>query len=159
MLWTKNWTPPARTPARHGWSHMSHLRRAYKKEKLLFTNNFSFFHGLFKRLVLQTRKNQGLFGRGLNRNEEKSKSWSTVMVVVLLILDFWKRLPNSLEHALKSSEEFGTYLKTILYRRIVFIIVDSLFQVIISVRSSMFQMYLFKAMVPTVLCIFSQNFT
>ena len=34
-------------------------------EKLLVTSNFSFSHSVFKRLVLQTRKNQGLFGKGL----------------------------------------------------------------------------------------------
>ena len=28
-------------------------------------SNFSFSHSVFKRLVLQTRKNQGLFGKGL----------------------------------------------------------------------------------------------
>ena len=32
---------------------------------LLVTNNFSFSHSVFKRLVLQTCKNQGLFGKGL----------------------------------------------------------------------------------------------
>ena len=32
---------------------------------MLVTNNFSFFHSVFKRLILQTRKNQGLFGKGL----------------------------------------------------------------------------------------------
>ena len=36
-----------------------------EKEKLLVTSNFSFSHSVFKRLVLQTRKNQGLFGKGL----------------------------------------------------------------------------------------------
>ena len=36
-----------------------------KKEKLLVTSNFSFSHSVFKRLVLQTRKNQGLFGKEL----------------------------------------------------------------------------------------------
>ena len=35
------------------------------KEKLLVTSNFSFSHGFFKRLALQTRKNQGLFGKEL----------------------------------------------------------------------------------------------
>ena len=35
-----------------------------KKEKLLVTSNFSFSHSVFKRLALQTRKNQGLFGKG-----------------------------------------------------------------------------------------------
>ena len=31
----------------------------------LIASNFSFSHIVFKRLVLQTRKNQGLFGKGL----------------------------------------------------------------------------------------------
>ena len=35
------------------------------KEKLLATSNFSFFHSVFKRLVLQTHKNKSLLGRGL----------------------------------------------------------------------------------------------
>ena len=36
-----------------------------ESEKLLVTRNFSFCRSVFKRLVLQTRKNQGLFGKGL----------------------------------------------------------------------------------------------
>ena len=36
-----------------------------EKEKLLVKGNFSFSHSVFKRLVLQSRKNQGLFGKGL----------------------------------------------------------------------------------------------
>ena len=40
-------------------------RRQQEKEKLLFKSNFSFSHSVFKRLVLQTLKNQGLFGKGL----------------------------------------------------------------------------------------------
>ena len=39
-----------------------------KKEKLLVTSNFSFSQSVFKRLVLQTHKNQGLFGKGLSKN-------------------------------------------------------------------------------------------
>ena len=38
----------------------------WEKEKSLVTSNFSFSHSVFKRLVQQTRKNQGLFGKGLN---------------------------------------------------------------------------------------------
>ena len=38
----------------------------WEKEKLLVKSNFSFSHNIFKRLVLQTHKNQGLFGKGLN---------------------------------------------------------------------------------------------
>ena len=37
----------------------------WEQEKLLVTSNFSFSRSVFKRLVLQTRKNQGLFGKGL----------------------------------------------------------------------------------------------
>ena len=41
-------------------------RKHYReKEKLVVTGSFSFFHGVFKRLVLQTCKNQRLFGKGL----------------------------------------------------------------------------------------------
>ena len=34
-------------------------------EKLLVTRHFSFSHSVFKKPVLQTRKNKGLFGKGL----------------------------------------------------------------------------------------------
>ena len=39
----------------------------WEKEKLLFTSNFPFSHSVFERLVLQTIKNQGLFGKGLKK--------------------------------------------------------------------------------------------
>ena len=38
----------------------------WEKEKLLVTSNFYFSRSVFKRLLLQTRKNQGLFGKGLS---------------------------------------------------------------------------------------------
>ena len=41
------------------------LKTLWEKEKLFVTSNFSFSHCVFKTLVLQTRKNQGLFGIGL----------------------------------------------------------------------------------------------
>ena len=62
-----------------------------EKEKLLVTSNFSFSHSVLKRLVLQTRKNQGLFGKGLKtysrfyvetngeRFEEGSVDYTTVI--------------------------------------------------------------------------------
>ena len=37
----------------------------WEKEKLFVMSNFSFYHSVFKRLVQQTCKNQGLFGKGL----------------------------------------------------------------------------------------------
>ena len=39
-----------------------------EKEKLLVTSNFSFSHSVFRRFVLQTGKNQGLFGKGSKVN-------------------------------------------------------------------------------------------
>ena len=42
-----------------GWKTM------WEKEKLLITSNFSFSCIVFKKLVLQTHKRQGLFGKGL----------------------------------------------------------------------------------------------
>ena len=37
----------------------------WEKETLLVMSNVSFSHDVFKRLVLQTRENVGLFGKGL----------------------------------------------------------------------------------------------
>ena len=42
------------------------LKTLCVKEKLPVTINFSFSHSVFKRLVLQTRENQGLFAKWLN---------------------------------------------------------------------------------------------
>ena len=46
-------------------SSPNRLKTLWEKEKLLVTSNFSFSRSVFKRPVLQTRKNQGLFGKGL----------------------------------------------------------------------------------------------
>ena len=53
-----------------------------EKEKLLVTGNFSFTLSVFKRLVLQTRKNQGLFGKGLTEH----RVWLTEHRVWILLL-------------------------------------------------------------------------
>ena len=37
----------------------------HKEKELLIASNSSFSHSVFKRLVLQTHKNKGLFGKGL----------------------------------------------------------------------------------------------
>ena len=44
----------------------------WEKEKLLVTSNFSFSNGVFKRVLLHTRKNQDLFGKGLSHALWKS---------------------------------------------------------------------------------------
>ena len=46
-------------------SYPNGYKTLWEKEKLLVTSNFSFSHSVFKRLVLQTRENQGLLGNGL----------------------------------------------------------------------------------------------
>ena len=43
-------------------------RKHWEKEKLLVTSNFSSSHSVFERFVLQTCKNQGLFGKGWKVN-------------------------------------------------------------------------------------------
>ena len=48
-------------------SYLNGYKTLWEKEKLLIRSNFSFSHSVFKRLVLQTCKNQGLFGKGLYR--------------------------------------------------------------------------------------------
>ena len=42
---------------------MDKKKTLWKKEKLLVTSNFSFFHSVFKRLVLQTRKKRLVWER------------------------------------------------------------------------------------------------
>ena len=55
-----------------------------EKEKLLVTSNFSFSHSVYKRLVLQTLKNQGLFGKGLRFYKyENNTRWSNQSDVAL----------------------------------------------------------------------------
>ena len=41
-------------------------KHLWEKEKLLVLSNFSFSRSVFKRLILQTRKNQGMCGKGLS---------------------------------------------------------------------------------------------
>ena len=60
-------------------SALNRKKTLWEKEKLLVTSNFSFSHGVFKRLVLQTRKNQGLFGKGL-------KGYSALNCVVSVVV-------------------------------------------------------------------------
>ena len=52
-------------------SFQNDQKTLWEKEKLLVTSNFTFTHRVFKRPVLQTHKNQGLFGKGLNNPWER----------------------------------------------------------------------------------------
>ena len=66
----------------------------WEKEKSLITSNFSFSHSVLKRLVLQTRKNQGLFGKA--RIKSAFNLDDTNMTSYSLILDIF--LENSLSN-------------------------------------------------------------
>ena len=64
----------------------------WEKEKLLVTSNFSFSHIVFKRHVLQTRKNQGLFGKGL----APFRSGHGLSVLFKTNIACWEDLPHKL---------------------------------------------------------------
>ena len=51
-------------------SSLNGKKTLWEKEKLLVTSNFSFSRSVLKRLVRQTRKNQGLFGKGLKKKKK-----------------------------------------------------------------------------------------
>ena len=72
------------------------LKTLLEKVKLLVKRNFSFFHHVFKRLVLQTRENQGLFGKGLNNlgslGEDVEKGKIADYQHVLFSYNVFKRL-------------------------------------------------------------------
>ena len=53
-----------------GESSPKGLKTLWEKEKLLVTSNFSFSHSVFKSVLLQSRKNQGLFGKALTTLEK-----------------------------------------------------------------------------------------
>ena len=51
-------------------SSLQEQKTPWEKEKLLVTSNFSFSHSVFKRLVVQTPKYQGLFGKWLKCSKD-----------------------------------------------------------------------------------------
>ena len=58
-----------------------------EKDKLLVTSNFSFCHSIFKRPVLQTRKNKGLFGKGLKSFVDTLVSFLTGEVIIVSLYE------------------------------------------------------------------------
>ena len=58
------------------------LKTLCEKEKLLVTSNFSFLHSVLKNLVLQTRENQGLFGKKLNVAQMMTSFFDRVETIV-----------------------------------------------------------------------------
>ena len=61
----------------------------WQKEKLLVISSFSFSHSVYKDLVLQTCKSQGLFWKGLKATQLFNVSVvSSLCISPLKILDF-----------------------------------------------------------------------
>ena len=61
----------------------------WEKEKLLVTSNFSFSHSVFNRLLLQTRKSQGLLGKELTGiNKERVNQTEAIKVQIIGINPF-----------------------------------------------------------------------
>ena len=78
------------------------LKRLWEKDNLLVMSNLSSSHSVFKRLVLQTRKNQGLFGKGLTRSFfhfNKNKTISIFVNISLLYPGKMKVFRGILESA------------------------------------------------------------
>ena len=85
-------------------SSPNRLKPLWENEKLLVTSNFFFFHSVFKRLLLQTRKNQGLFGKGLTQH---LSSESALNLDTSDISSFGKAL-----------EEIGQYASTAIVKQL-----------------------------------------
>ena len=54
-----------RRQSENGRKFSKWVKNTMGKGEIARMSNFSFSHSAFKRLLLQTRKNQGLFGKGL----------------------------------------------------------------------------------------------
>ena len=67
---------------------------------MLVTSNFSFSYSVFIRLVLQTRKNQGLFGKGLTLCELVQSSTDPEKE------DLWKHFGTKRKSSNKKAKEF-----------------------------------------------------
>ena len=73
-------------------SSLKWLKTLWEKEKLLVTSNFSFSHSVFQRLLLQTRKTQGLFGKRLRypaTGLETKTGRFTCPMLILLCNTYW----------------------------------------------------------------------
>ena len=94
-----------------------------KKEKLLVTSNFSFSHRVFKSLVPQTRKHNGLSGKGLNKNtvgkKEKllvTSNFSFFPTAFVTLLEIFPPFSSNLE-LLRAISPFPTEFSKVLYCR------------------------------------------
>ena len=78
-------------------SSPNRLKTLWEKEKLLVTSNFSFSRSVFKRPVLQTCKNQGLFGKGLTLSQMTNFRLFQTQSLQTTILNLMKIAESSLK--------------------------------------------------------------
>ena len=71
-------------------SSQNRLKTIWEKEKLLVTSNLSFSNIVLKKLVLQTRKNQGLFWKGLRDSKTELPTLKVSGMVVRAGLETFK---------------------------------------------------------------------
>ena len=63
-----------------GKTFRKHVENAVGKAEITNYQQFLLFLSLFKKLVLQTRKNQGFFGKGLNLVPDKDSTDSLIKI-------------------------------------------------------------------------------
>ena len=56
-------------------------KTVWEKEKLLVTSNFSFFYSVCNRLVLQTSKNKGLFGKRVKTKDLENETANNILML------------------------------------------------------------------------------
>ena len=67
----------------YGRKFSKQIENTAGKAEIARNEQFSFSHSVFKRLVLQTCKNQGLFGKGLRVNQCRQGSWALYHIIFL----------------------------------------------------------------------------
>ena len=133
------------------------MRRKHcgKRRNCSLRANFSFSHSVFKRLVLQTHKNQGLFGKGINSLHAKKAlvvkcllktHWETgeiarneqSLLFPQCFLPFWRTLPFSSNLKLLSTNSFSFEVKNLFFGKVLRVILPpysvSCFRIWISFR-------------------------
>ena len=90
-------------------SSLKGKKTLWEKEKLLVMSNFSFSHSVFKRLVLQTRKNQGLFGKGLTLSQTTNFRLFQTERVSRRQLEIWRNGRRFSKRVENTEEQFLLY--------------------------------------------------
>ena len=83
------------------------IKTLWEKEKFLVTGNFSFSNGVFKRLLLQTHKKQGFFGKRVKGEKGiqdlKSPKKSIVLVVMVGVQRHFQNISKAAQQKVQLS--------------------------------------------------------